>query len=240
MTGFTARIGLVLPSVNTVVEPWYASVLPDGFSLHVTRLLLPEKLTPQAVRQMDAQDGARALRQIASVRPHSAIYACFASSVVLGVTEDRRLAQMSGDVAGCPAETAAGASFAAMRTMGMRRIGVISPYAEEIDAAEHRLLCDAGFEIAAACSFGITNSFELACIAPDEMVKAGQDMAGRVDGIFISCMNTLSHLAIAPLERDLGVPVVTATSATLWAALCLAGGPDRLLPDLGGLALQRL
>ena len=233
------RLGLVLPSVNTVVEPWYPTVLPPGHSLHVTRMLLPDRLDPDAVRRMDVEDGARALRQIASVRPHAAVYACFASSVVLGCHEDRTLAAEASRLAGCPAETAAGASFAALRALGLRRIGVISPYAEAIDRPEHDLLRSAGFGIAAARSFGIANSFDLAALAPAAMIGAGLEMAAQIDGFFMSCMNIPSHLAIAPLEEATGLPVVTATSATLWAALRLAGhaGPLPALGRLGGVGL---
>lgn len=222
-SGSGIRLGFVLPGVNTIVEPWYASALPRGFSAHFSRMLLPARLTPEAVRQMDEEDGARALSQIASVRPHAAIYACFASSVVLGVAADRDLALSSTRLTGAPAETAAGASFKAMQALGMRRIAVVSPYAEEIDRAEHALLEAAGFEVIASRSFGITGSFDLAGLSAAAMIRAGQEIAPGADGLFLSCMNTPSHLAIAELERETGLPVVTATSATLWAALRLAG-----------------
>lgn len=219
----SVRLGLVLPSVNCIAEPFCASIMPAEHSFHTTRMLLPEKLTPEAVRRMDDEDGARALHQIASVRPHAAIYACFASSVVFGVERDRHLAMTGAKIAGCPVETAAGAAFLAMRALEMRCIAVISPYAEEIDVAEHALLNDAGFDVVSAHSFGITDSFNLAQLSPRVMIEAGCKLGCGVDGIFISCMNTPSHMAILPVEDATGLPVVTATSATLWAALRLSG-----------------
>jgi maleate isomerase len=41
--------------------------------------------------------------------------------------------------------------------------------------------------------------------------------------MFIGCMNLKSHLVIDRLEAELGVPVVTATQASLWAALSELG-----------------
>ena len=43
------------------------------------------------------------------------------------------------------------------------------------------------------------------------------------DGVFISCTNLRSVGAIADLERDLGIPVVSAIQASFWDALRLAG-----------------
>ena len=43
------------------------------------------------------------------------------------------------------------------------------------------------------------------------------------DGVFISCTNLRSVGAIATLEADLGVPVVSAIQASFWDALRLAG-----------------
>ena len=35
-----ARIGLVVPGINTIMEPWAARVLPTGVTLHAARMLL--------------------------------------------------------------------------------------------------------------------------------------------------------------------------------------------------------
>ena len=231
----TARLGLVLPSVNTVVEAWLPPALPQGVSLHVARMLLPDRLTAEAVRKMDSDDGRRAVLQVASCRPKAILYGCFASSVVQGLAYDRSLVAEFHEATGLPGETAAGASIAALRSFGAKRIAVISPYADEVDKAEHDFLQSCGFSISSSECFGIRNAFDLADAPVGRMIEAGKRAAALADAIFLSCMNMKSHLAVQELEEATGRPVVTATTATAWALFGLSGvKPTRSL--LGALA----
>ena len=43
----TVRLGVILPSVNTVVEPWYGRVMPPGVTVHAARMFLDANLTPE-------------------------------------------------------------------------------------------------------------------------------------------------------------------------------------------------
>ena len=70
MTGAT-RLGVILPSVNIVVEEWYPRVVPDGVSVHFARMLIAGGSAPEKIIAMDRQDGRRAIEQIASCRPHA-------------------------------------------------------------------------------------------------------------------------------------------------------------------------
>ncbi len=223
------RLGIVLPSVNTVVEPWLQSILPAATTIHTSRMLLPDRITPQNLAAMDREDGQRAVKQIASCRPQAIIYACVASSVVQGDQYDRHLVAHMQSITGLPCESAAGASVAALRALGAKAIAVVSPYAKDVDTAEHQFLEAYGFRIVASENFGISNSFELADVPVEQMISAGKKIAHRADAIFLSCMNVYSHFVVEELERLTGLPVVTATTATAWALLRMAGNTVPLL-----------
>jgi maleate isomerase len=53
------------------------------------------------------------------------------------------------------------------------------------------------------------------------------------EAVFVSCTNLPTYDLIAPLERELGKPVLTANQVTMWSALRLAGatavGPGQRL-----------
>ncbi|MGC4025205.1 MAG: hypothetical protein QM744_08670 [Mesorhizobium sp.] len=214
---------LVLPSVNTVIEPWLAGILPAGSSMHVARMLMPDVLTPEGVIEMDRIDGMRAVSQIRSCRPSSIIYACVASSVIQGVDYDRHLVAEIAEATNLPCETAIGATVAAMHVFGLRRIGVVSPYSKKVDAAEHSFLESSGFQIAASANFDIGNAFDLSVPSARDIVEAGLAIADEADGLLLSCMNMRSQAAVSELERRLDRPVIASTTATAWAALRLAG-----------------
>jgi maleate isomerase len=50
----------------------------------------------------------------------------------------------------------------------------------------------------------------------------------------MTCLNTRSHFVAEAMEREIGKPVVTSTTATLWHALRLAGVTDPV-PGYGAL-----
>ena len=60
------RLGVIVPSVNIVVEQWYPRVVPEGVSVHFARMLITDGSSPEKIIAMDREDGMRAIRQIAS------------------------------------------------------------------------------------------------------------------------------------------------------------------------------
>src|SRR5215472_2432977 len=144
---------------------------------------------------MDREDGERAIRQIASCRPHVIAYGCTASSIVQGHAFDERLRSKIRHIAGVPATTATDSIFTACRALDLRRATAISPYIEAVDEAEPDAILG------------------LALSAWDP----------QSDGLIAACLNFRSHPIIDALEARIGRPVVTSTQAVLWRLLRLAG-----------------
>ena len=224
-----ARLGVVLPSVNTVVEPWFNSVLPADVTLHATRMLLSDELTAQALRKMDHEEGMEAVTRIKSCRPSAVAYCCTASSVVQGLAYDAQLQAALEARAGVPCFTAVGALVEALRALDVRKISIASPYTDAIDHAEKELFEAAGFKVCGAANLGIADSFELASpTARDITELAARAWSDDSDALLISCLNLNSQQVVDMLERQLGKPVVTSTTATLWKLLRSAGVHDRI------------
>ena len=218
------RIGVTVPSVNIVVEDWYPAVAPEGVSIHFARMLMPPGSSPDSVIEMDRQDGARSIAQLASVRPHALAYGCTASSIVQGHQFDARLREEIARVTGAKATTATHSIFAACAALGMKRVTAISPYTDAVDAAEHKFFAEGGIETVAGAHLGISDGFRLAEPEPGEIL----DLAMRAwdpdsDGLVAACLNFRSHPVIDEIEARTGKPVVTSTQAVLWHALRLAG-----------------
>ena len=156
------RLGVVVPSVNTVVEPWFSAVMPAGVSVHAARMLMDNVLTPEAIVRMDREQGAPAVRQLMSCRPRALAYCCTASSIVQGLDYDRSLQREISDNAGVPSTTATQAILAALRVLGIDAVAAASPYAEDIDGAEHAFFASAGVQVRSSACLGIRDGFELA------------------------------------------------------------------------------
>src|SRR5262249_57557753 len=102
MTG-AVRLGIIVPSVNIVVEEWYPRVVPDGVSVHFARMLIADGSAPEKIIAMDRQDGRRAIEQVATCRPHAVAYGCTASSIIQGHVFDERLPSQIRHIAAVPA-----------------------------------------------------------------------------------------------------------------------------------------
>src|ERR1041385_902252 len=127
------RLGVIVPSVNSVVEAWYPKAVPDHVSVHFARMLMPAGTSPERIIEMDRTDGVRSIQQLASCRPHAIAYGCTASSVVQGPALDARVREEIRHIAGVPGTGATNSIFEACARLGMKRVTAISPYADEID-----------------------------------------------------------------------------------------------------------
>lgn len=224
-----ARLGVIVPSVNTVVEPWFSRVVPPGVTVHAARMFLDANLTREALMRMDREEGMLGMKQIMSCKPASVAYCCTASSIVQGLEYDGWLNHELQHAAGVPAFTATMAIIEALRALGAKRIAVCSPYTKAIDDAEHDFFSAAGFDIVGSAHLGIADAFKLADPTADEIYALWQkSWHANADASLITCLNMNSQDVIERIEQESGKPVVTSTQATLWKLLRAAGVADRI------------
>ncbi len=131
------------------------------------------------------------------------------------------------------------AVIAACRQLGIKRLGVVSPYVAEVCAAMNDLLEQSGLTIAAFGSFEQSEEAAVARIAPqsvyDAVCAVGRD--DDVDAVFASCTNLRTFEVIDRAEAAIGKPVITSNQALAWHMLKLADaltsikGPGRLFKD---------
>jgi len=77
-----------------------------------------------------------------------------------------------------------------------------------------------GLRVVSIRGFGKIRDQEIARIAPEEVYHLAKEVdTPESDCIFLSCTNMRSIEAILRLERDLGKPVISSNSATLWGCL---------------------
>lgn len=225
--GRRARLGIVVPSVNTVMEPWAHRTAPEGVSVFAARMFIPPATTPEAFIEMDRSEGKTAIRQLSSVLPDVIAYGCTASSIVQGIDYDAHLRAEIAESWKVPATTAAHAIVTAAQTLGARTVSIVSPYTRDVDAAEHRYFASAGLTVVGGACLGISDGFALAEPDPDTLFELGRrGFDPRAEALIMTCLNTRSHTVIERLEKALGKPVITSTQATLWHALRLAGVRD--------------
>ncbi len=155
-----------------------------------------------------------------------------------GSDEHARLVERLRAATGLPVSTMSQAVVDGLRSVGARRIGVATAYADEVNGRLKAFLTAQGFEVLALEGFGLLGFGEPGSKSEADIIALGAKVcaeAPAAEGLLISC-GGLRTLGVAqPLEARHGIPVVASTQAAFWAALRLVGesghvaGQGRLL-----------
>lgn len=219
MYGENGRIGLIVPSNNTVVEQEFRRILPEGITSYATRMRNTQ--ADAADLEMMVTHAARGADELSTAEVDVIAFACTAGSLLHGIewerTVRRALEKASG---GIPCITTSQAVTDAFGHLGLRRLVVATPYIDELNQAERRFFEAGGFEVIDIRGLGIRRAADLGRCYP----KEAMDLALRLpyesaDGIFISCTNFRTIDILSELEQRTGKPVLSSNLATLWAAL---------------------
>ena len=221
--GWRARLGLIVPPTNTANEAEWQRVLPEGITVHSTRMPLHAQ-SNRPVREDDpiAVDLRAAAASLAQAGVAAIAYGCTAGSMIAPLD---RLPQIMQAATGVPGVTTAGAVVEALRRTGARTIAIAAPYSEEMVAHEAGFLRKIGFEISAAQGLGIGASgpedfVRLRMVSPAHIYAlARATVIAGTEALFIACTDLATLPVVEALENDLGIPVITSNQATLWATL---------------------
>lgn len=242
--GWTARFGILVVHRDPVPEAEMWAMAPPGVTLHTARFESPRRRG-----QEYGGDAARALTRSADVARGleflgqmdlDVICLCFGSvSFIGGPGFDSELAaQASAMAGGTPVTTAAVAMLDAMRATGVTSPLVVSPpwCTTEAGTAAERYFADSGVEIADTLRFDLGPGWRTMqhteiydggghwFVRPEEVYRqVRRSFPPMADGVLMPGSGLRSLEAIEPLERDLGVPVITSNQACLWHCLQFAG-----------------
>lgn len=234
--GLRLRIGLLVPSSNTTMEPDFHRMAPEGVSVHTARMRLDE-VTPDGLIRM-ADDAERGAALLATAGVDVIVYGCTTGSLVGGVEWEESLVRSIHENTGVRAMSTSGAVVEALRVLSARRVGVATPYTDVLNRLETQFLEDHGFQVAAIEGLGLVDNLEIGRVERDVIEGLVEAVASEVDTIFISCTNLPALDLIDGLERRHGRPVVTSNQASLWAALRDSGVKG--IPGYGELLRYRL
>lgn len=227
--GYRAKIGLIVPSTNTVNEPEFYYMAPRGVSIHTARIKLLGKATTESYLAMGAET-ERAASELATAEVDVIAWGCTSGSVII---PRQKLEASIVKAAGVPAVTTFGSVLAALKAFGVKKLSLGTPYVDFVNEEEVRLLEDSGFKVSAWYGLRLGETQEerrgIGRVPPESLFRLAQYI-DRPDAevIFLSCTNLATIEMIDELEAALGKPVITSNQATFWHALRTAGLNDRL------------
>ncbi len=120
----------------------------------------------------------------------------------------------------------------ASRTLGIKRLAIISPYREELNGLIQSYFQEKGFQVPLIRGLGIERNIDIGNLPEDESFNLTMSVfreGPEVDGFYITCSRWRTASSIAPLEKETGKPVVTSVQATIWSAFKTLGIKDPIL-----------
>ena len=239
MYGWRARIGMLVPSVNTCSEPQFQQLSPPGVGFYTTRLPLNGGGVEQLRRMTDGLEDS--VRLLLDVDPDLILFHCTAGSMAGAAGYDQAIAARIEAAAGRPATTTASGVLAGLRVLGARRIVLVTPYAAATNEAERVFLEGNGLEIVGLRGLELNGGNAYVRVQPEEWYRIIREAVGEAsappDAVLVSCTNIRVLEVIARLEADLGLPLVTSNQAAAWYCLRRLGLPDTV-PGYGRLLAE--
>lgn len=231
--GYRLKVGVVVPSTNTTVQPETDSVRVPGVTFHIGRIPISER----KISTDNFLDHVAAMRagietatdQVMSAGVDAVIMGVALEAFWGGLAGSRDLKARLEDHAGVPVILGSEAVAEGLRAFGARRIAVLTPHMPKGDAEVKGWLEEAGFEVA-----GLTG---LQCASPRAIAQVPEacirDEMKALDGPGVDALvqvgtNLAGAAVCAEAERWLGKPCLSINTVSAWSALRRAGIADRV------------
>lgn len=218
-----AAIGLVVLANDTVIEQEVRRFLPlSGVGVYSSRIPMAHDVSPLSLAAMTEALPRAVDLLLPDDRLDVVAFGCTSGAMVIG---PERIACLVEEVRpGVKVTDPVSASLAAFAALGVRRIGLVTPYCAEINAHVECFLAGRGLDIAERASFHQESDVSIARIREEDIFQAAVSV-GRsdVEVVFLSCTALRCSGIIEAAEAATGKPVVTSNQALAWDALGKAG-----------------
>ncbi len=211
------RVGLIVPSSNTVVEDAWTAIAPSmpGLACHFTRISVTAiRQDVATAAQFERERLLSAADLLAELAPARIVWAGTAAAWI-GFDHDHELCAQITARTGVPATSSLLEVNAALAARGATRIALITPYRADTEAAIIANYEAAGMSVVARRRLDLTVNTDFAAATPQTLARMAQEAdSANVDAILFLCTNMRGADAmtwIAPETRSKVIDSVIAT-----------------------------
>src|ERR1700759_5725439 len=121
-----ARMGLIIPSVNTYSEPQFNHFAPEGLGIHEARA----RIAGQCKRTLPEMKGeiADAAKLLSDAHPDVIVFHCTDTSMTQGPQGEGKILDIVKDATGIDAMATSRLVLDALQTLGMKKVVLLTPY----------------------------------------------------------------------------------------------------------------
>jgi maleate isomerase len=242
----SSRVGLIVPSSNTTME----TELPELFrrqteatghryTFHSARAGMKQVNKEELLAMVGkAADCAAA---VSDADVDVIAYACLVAVMAQGPGAHKESEQVIADAArdnGHPAEvvSSAGALVRTLQAIGAHRVAIVTPYMAPLTQMVREYIEAEGVEVVDAVALEVPDNLAVGRLDPEGLpaIARGLRREGAEAIVLSACVQMPSLAAVQRVEDELGLPVITAATATTFEVL-RALGHQPSIPGAGRL-----
>ena len=171
-----AAIGLVVLATDQTMEHEFrVLVRQPGVAFYESRIFNDYDITPETLRAIGPRIAPSVDLILPSIELDVVAFGCTSATMTLG--EDAVFAEIHKARPNVACTTPVTAALAAFRALGARKIGLLTPYAPEINSSLVRYFGDRGLNIAAVATFDRRDDRDAARISVASIEAAAERLA---------------------------------------------------------------
>jgi maleate isomerase len=231
--GYRQKIGVVVPSTNTIVQPETDAVRLPGVTYHIGRIPISNKKisTDNFLEHVAAMRAGieTAIDQVMTAGVDRLIMGVALEAFWGGLEGSEDLKAKLSDHAGVPVILGSDAVADALRAFGAKSIAVLTPHMPKGDEQVRNWLEQAGFDVRRLTGLECASPRAIAEVPEARIREALKTLDGNdVDALVQVGTNLAGAAVCAEAERWLGKPAISINTVSAWAAVRSAGLEDRL------------
>ncbi len=218
------RVGVIALATDFNIEQDLRRLFPNGVEIFTSRVRNYNPLTIDNLRSMAPGISAAADTILPGTELDAMIYACTSGTAAIGSERITGLVHQTRP--GVPVTNPLTAAFAAFESLEAKRISVLTPYTEAVNAEVAAQFESNGYQVLNIAGFGFEDDTAMTFISPRDIADAAIEFCDpRADLLFISCTALRASLVLGQIEERLGKPVVSSNQALAWHSLQLLNYP---------------
>ena len=214
------HIGLIALATDYNIETDLRRMLPEGVEMFTNRVLNANPVTIENLRSMSGDITRAAAGILPGKNLDVMIYGCTSGTAAIG--ESEVTTKIHAAQPNIPCTNPITAARAALNAFNSKKISILTPYTQSVNAALAEQFSDQGFEVLNIDGFGMKDDIKMTRIPLKAILEGALQICDpKADSLFISCTAIRAAAVAEELEVLVGKPVVTSNQALAWHSLQL-------------------
>ena len=221
------KIGFVLIPNEQTIEKDMLSWAPKDVGMYFSRAIMPHEISTSALAKCKDTLAETAKRILPDDKLDVICFACTSGAVAVG--EDISMKELIKAHPDSKATTLITGVRKALNTLGIKKLSIGTPYADELNTEMAKYFIQNDFEILNFQGMNLDYDRDMIKVSPDYLIEFAKAVDHpESDGFLMSCGALRAMDVIDQIEDAIGKPVVTSNQAMLWECLRLAGIEDKI------------